>query len=538
MCCEQGKAQPSHYHRSSLPNSVCRALALGFLYMLLPCSILGGPAVEPVGSDVLDLIQSLNISRADSISGLRYTTGPNNTPALLLEDTDRHIEVPKLVVQEALRLLRDHSEVTILAGVRQEVGDSGTILALASNVNSFLEIESSGRRDELRFHYNHHQQVRVETFPYRLADGLWHKLAVTLSGDQVSVFVDCNRIYQRVLQSPDRTPSTDSLSLFIGQRNSQHALFRGALQDVKIVTQAHGYLLQCPAHDTDCPTCAKFQDLEQRVKELSKMYTDITLKLSKAEERLTDLEQCQCLRSCHDNGTLRSEGQQWKRDNCNLCRCQNGTVECHKEECPAAPCSSPVYRDGECCPVCLTNCYYSGKYYNHGEAVSPRVCVTCTCDNGRMVCDRQDSEQTCPRLDCPKSERIAVHGQCCPVCKGTDFCSLGHSCHANASCINLATRYACQCHAGFEGDGHDCQDIDECQTTGGRRGHHCNGNSVCVNIPGSYRCDCQQGHNRMDTYECKTSHNSGSGPGHSCLALTLLLFLSVLHTRTGSVTSG
>ena len=26
------------------------------------------------------------------------------------------------------------------------------------------------------------------------------------------------------------------------------------------------------------------------------------------------------------------------------------------------------------------NCYYSGKYYDHGEGLSPRMCVTCTCD--------------------------------------------------------------------------------------------------------------------------------------------------------------
>lgn len=26
------------------------------------------------------------------------------------------------------------------------------------------------------------------------------------------------------------------------------------------------------------------------------------------------------------------------------------------------------------------NCYYNGTYYKHGESISPRVCVTCTCN--------------------------------------------------------------------------------------------------------------------------------------------------------------
>ena len=108
-----------------------------------------------------------------------------------------------------------------------------------SSTPRFLEIESSGRRKELRFHYSHMNQVRTETFPYLLADGRWHQLALYLSGDSVALYVDCQRIYKRVIPAPDRTwrgggaaaggstsGSDDTLHLFLGQRNSQHALFR------------------------------------------------------------------------------------------------------------------------------------------------------------------------------------------------------------------------------------------------------------------------------------------------------------------------
>ena len=93
----------------------------------------------------------------------------------------------------------------------------------------YLELESSGRRDEVRFHYTHDQQARVETFPYRLADGRWHRVAFTLSGSRVTLSVNCSQIYSRVIrESVDKTFSADKqqLKLFIGQGNDQHALFR------------------------------------------------------------------------------------------------------------------------------------------------------------------------------------------------------------------------------------------------------------------------------------------------------------------------
>lgn len=39
---------------------------------------------------------------------------------------------------------------------------------------------------------------------------------------------------------------------------------------------------------------------------------------------------------------------------------------------------------------------------------------------------------------------------------GVDYCILGHMCHMNATCLNLQTTYACQCNAGYFGDGHFC----------------------------------------------------------------------------------
>ena len=39
---------------------------------------------------------------------------------------------------------------------------------------------------------------------------------------------------------------------------------------------------------------------------------------------------------------------------------------------------------------------------------------------------------------------------------GADFCKASNLCHENATCLNLRTKYVCQCKEGFIGDGTTC----------------------------------------------------------------------------------
>lgn len=93
-------------------------------------------------------------------------------------------------------------------------------------VYRFLELQSSGRRDELRLHYSHRDKVLVETFPYRLADGSWHQVAVSVSGTHVAVFVNCSRIYKRVIREVDCQLQRKNMTLWLGQRNANHFLYK------------------------------------------------------------------------------------------------------------------------------------------------------------------------------------------------------------------------------------------------------------------------------------------------------------------------
>ncbi|XP_043943235.1 signal peptide, CUB and EGF-like domain-containing protein 1 [Protopterus annectens] len=86
-----------------------------------------------------------------------------------------------------------------------------------------------------------------------------------------------------------------------------------------------------------------------------------------------------------------------------------------------------------------------------------------------------------------------------------DECTLGtDDCHIDAICQNSPRSYKCICKPGYKGDGHHCEDIDECD-------NEYNGGCVheCINIPGNYRCTCydgfmlaHDGHNCLDVDEC------------------------------------
>lgn len=118
--------------------------------------------------------------------------------------------------------------------------NNNIIMIIKIYVYRYLELQSSGRRDEIRFHFtyitpNGDKQVHTESFPYRLADDTWHRVALSISGAEIQLLVDCRPLYKRVMHFvPDRNFSASNLQLFIGQRNSySHSLFKVNIQRVK-----------------------------------------------------------------------------------------------------------------------------------------------------------------------------------------------------------------------------------------------------------------------------------------------------------------
>ena len=69
-----------------------------------------------------------------------------------------------------------------------------------------------------------------------------------------------------------------------------------------------------------------------------------------------------------------------------------------------------------------------------------------------------------------------------------DECALGlDNCHPNARCADLMDGFQCTCVPGFEGNGVNCADVDEC------RQNPCNAFEDCTNRPGGFECTCRPG---------------------------------------------
>ncbi|XP_064417638.1 protein kinase C-binding protein NELL2 isoform X3 [Latimeria chalumnae] len=398
----------------------------------------------------------------------------NRSKAFLFEDTSRTIRATSEVAERIFQKLRNKHEFTVSVTLKQSHLNSGVILSVHRADHRYLELESSGHRNEVRLHYctsNHHTQTEV--FPFTLADDHWHKVSVAISASHVILFVDCNKIYERVVEKPCMDIPLET-AFWLGQRNYAHGHFKGIMQDLQLIVMPQGYISQCPDLNRTCPTCNDFHGLVQKIMELQ----DILAKTS----------------------------------------AKNGTIQCEKLICPALTCSpdsAPAYVDGKCCKECQFLCAFDGNTHLKGERVAVTSnsgsCILYECRDRGM---QHLTSSKCPILNCPESQQITLSNSCCKVCKGHDFCAERHNCSEHSVCKNLNDRAFCVCKDGFRAlreDNAYCEDIDECA-----EGHHyCHENTVCVNTPGSFMCICNTGYIRIDDYSC-TEHDECVTGKHSC----------------------
>ncbi|XP_063145637.1 protein kinase C-binding protein NELL1 isoform X1 [Candoia aspera] len=458
----------------------------------------------------IDIIKELDL--VNMTIGVTQVSGLHNaSKAFLLQAVDREIHAASHTNEKLIQLFRNKSEFTFMTTLQQQASTSGVILSIRELEHSYFELESSGLRDEIRYHYRFNGKTRTEVFPYRLADGQWHKIALSLSASHLLLHVDCNRIYERVIDRPE-TNLTPESNLWLGQRNRKHGFFKGIIQDAKVIFMPNGYITQCPNLNRTCPTCSDFLSLVQGIMDLQELLAKMTAKLNYAEMRLSQLENCHCEKTCQINGVIYRDKDSWvEDDHCRNCTCKNGVVECRRMACPLLNCSSdglPVHVTGQCCKVCKSKCIYGEKVLAEGQKILIKNCRECR--NGILV----KVTETCPPLNCSENDHVFPENQCCSVCKGHNFCAQGHRCGENSECRNWNTRATCECKSGYvsvQGDSAYCEDIDECAA----KMHYCHANTVCVNLPGSYRCNCVPGYIRIDDFSCTERDECDSGQ-HNC----------------------
>ncbi|XP_060100930.1 protein kinase C-binding protein NELL2 isoform X4 [Heteronotia binoei] len=411
-------------------------------------SVLGFGVDPSVQIDVLTELQL-----GDSVAGVLQVQGLHNgSKAFIFQGTSRSIKASPEKAELFSQKLRNKHEFTVLVTLKQARLNSGVIFSFHHFDHRYLELESSGHRNEIRLHYRSgSHRSRTEVFPYILADDKWHRLSLAISASHLILHVDCNKIYERVVEKPYMDLPVGT-AFWLGQRNSAHGYFKGIMQDVQLLVMPQGFISQCPDLNRTCPTCNDFHGLVQKIMELQDILAKTSAKLSRAEQRMNRLDQCYCERTCTMKGITYREFESWT-DGCKNCTCMNGSIQC--------------------------------------EAL------------------------ICPVTDCPpNSAPTYVDGKCCKECQGHNFCSEGQKCLENSFCRNLNDRAVCSCRDGFRAlreDNAYCEDIDECAE--GR--HYCRENTVCVNTPGSFMCICKTGYIRIDDYSC-TEHDECLTNQHNC----------------------
>lgn len=125
---------------------------------------------------------------------------------------------------------------------------------------------------------------------------------------------------------------------------------------------------------------------------------------------------------------------------------------------------------------CICKEGYSG---DGGSCVEGDPCVGVTCNGRGEICEVQASAGVCV---CPQGFMKDADGDCYDI----NECRMGDVCGGNSECTNFDGGFRCDCDAGFELVGDECQDIDEC-TEGFDT---CADTATCFNDPGSYHCGC------------------------------------------------
>uniref|UniRef100_A0AAQ5YNU9 Neural EGFL like 1 n=1 Tax=Amphiprion ocellaris TaxID=80972 RepID=A0AAQ5YNU9_AMPOC len=425
----------------------------------------------------IDIINELDLENATY--GITQVAGlHNSSKAFLFRGNARTLVMLSSLVA-MVQLFRSKSEFTFLASIQQKSSTSGVIFSIHESEHSYFELESSGVREEIRYHYRFKGKPRSESFPYRLADGQWHKIALTISASHLLLHVDCNRIYERVIDPP-QMELTPGSGVWLGQHSHKHGLFKGIIQDVKLIFAPNGYITQCPNLNRTCPTCSDFLSLVQGIMDLQELLAKMTLKLNYAESRLTQLEGCHCERTCSANGLVYRDKELWvEPENCRNCACKNGVVECRRIFCPPANCSEdllPVHVDGTCCKTCRR------KYQENVFRV--------------QAAEEKFTSEIPLQLVCSKN---TFHSTQIASGRKSRFTSrLRSRCVSLKNCRGVINALYLLCLSS---------DIDECAT----QMHYCQSNTVCVNLPGSHRCDCLPGFIRVDEYSCTEHDECASG---------------------------
>lgn len=209
--------------------------------------------------------------------------------------------------------------------------------------------------------------------------------------------------------------------------------------------------------------------------------------------------------------------------NCVFDICQNPALICDalanfakmcQRELPNTPLD---WRSAEGCPElhcplhsqakpCATGCPLTCNNPNYSPDCSEGCMEGCECDPGYYLDDSDPRNPQCVHLDecgCMDNQgnyHKAGDRWLTDDCTVLNYCENGtyhwesKPCSTDGHCaVDDNFRYKCECNEGYDGNGYQCSDIDECLDL-----HTCNQDLVhgaCTNTPGSHYCTCHPYYN-------------------------------------------
>ncbi|XP_046720965.1 kielin/chordin-like protein [Silurus meridionalis] len=230
-------------------------------------------------------------------------------------------------------------------------------------------------------------------------------------------------------------------------------------------------------------------------------------------------------------------------DNCQRCTCMNGHVSCLAAPCPTVSCRRPVRPTGSCCPVCTGVCEHMGQEYNSGSSFTPSTdpCLTCTCLNEVVSCQRKSCPQQCTHP--------ARYSECCPVCDTCLYESVQHT-HTQTFIAASNPCLRCVCvHGSVTCTQLTCPALT-CSNPVTPSGQCCPQCRVCVQNGAEYRegdmfrllgdqcsqCICQNGEVICAGSQCQKLNcmNQVTDPGSCCPRCRGCVYDGVEHTESST----
>uniref|UniRef100_A0A4W4F0W9 Thrombospondin 2a n=1 Tax=Electrophorus electricus TaxID=8005 RepID=A0A4W4F0W9_ELEEL len=306
------------------------------------------------------------------------------------------------VLQQLLKQIQNNEGFVFSASLRQDRGTRGTLVGLEGpDGHRPFEIVSNGHTNSLDLIYWVDGSQNIVSFEdVDLSDSQWKNITLHVHGESASLYVGCSLMDSFILDEPFYEHLwVEGGCMYVAKGSLRENHFRGLLQNVRFIfdmpledilrnkgcelakpeevnilsetvevvdvspavsTNFIGQKVEKALSDTCERSCDEISSMFQELKGLRIVVGNLIDGLQKVTEENTVMKQAlgnmknvKDKHMCWQDGRLFEDQEDWVVDSCTKCTCQESKIVCHQITCPPVACASPIFLDGECCPMCL-----------------------------------------------------------------------------------------------------------------------------------------------------------------------------------------